>query len=328
MDFKGKNLIILVLSFFCLVLIGYLIYSNPQETKKGFIPAQEAGELAIGYINKNLLSEGSQANLTGEVEEEGGVYKFQIEIGGQKYFSYITKDGKILFAQGINLEETAATSQGGGEQASPKSCEDLPKNDKPVLEAFVVSYCPFGTQMQRILNEIVKEIPSLAQDIKISYIGEIKDGKVQAMHGEEEAEENLRQICLREEQKDKFYSYLSCFIKEGKTEGCLGEVGADKEGLSQCMTDSSRGITYAQEDFEAQNTYRVTGSPTLILNEEAVSEFDFGGRTAQAVKTLLCCGFTSEPELCGKTLSEEQAATGFSKTYSSGNPSSDASCGQ
>jgi len=64
----------------------------------------------------------------------------------------------------------------------------------------------------------------------------------------------------------------------------------------------------------------------LILNGEKVSEFDFGGRTAEAVKNLLCCGFSEKPELCSKKLSETQAATGFSENYSSGDSSSDSSC--
>jgi len=47
-----------------------------------------------------------------------------------------------------------------------------------------------------------------------------------------------------------------------------------------------------------------------------VSEFDFGGRTAEAAKTLLCCAFKTKPAGCSKKLSQEQAAVGFSEKYS------------
>ncbi|MDD5760712.1 MAG: hypothetical protein PHF45_01510, partial [Candidatus Pacebacteria bacterium] len=71
----------------------------------------------------------------------------------------------------------------------------------------------------------------------------------------------------------------------------------------------------------------ITGSPTLILNKENVSEFDFGGRTAEAVKTVICCGFNSTPDFCAKKLTEEQAETGFSPAYSTGATSGNsASC--
>ena len=62
--------------------------------------------------------------------------------------------------------------------------------------------------------------------------------------------------------------------------------------------------------------------PTLILNEKDVSEFDFGGRTAEAVKTVLCCGFNNQPSFCSQKLTTEQAASSFSETY---NTSSDSS---
>jgi hypothetical protein len=81
------------------------------------------------------------------------------------------------------------------------------------------------------------------------------------------------------------------------------------------MQDELKGIKYAQGDFNNQDKYEVTGSPTLILNEENVSEFDFGGRTAEAVKTVICCGFNKAPEFCSQVLTEEQAAAGFSPSY-------------
>ena len=328
LNFKNESLVILILSIVCLVLAGTLIYSHFPGFETLELTKEDVVNKALAYINENLLSGDTKATSTGEITEEKGLlkglYKFQVKIGEQEFSSYVTKDGEILFPQAINLEEKVAASQGENQGETPKTCEDIPKNDKPVLEAFVVSFCPFGTQMQRILAEIVKNIPELAENIKIEYMGQIQNEEISSMHGEEEAEENLIQICLREEQEEKFFNYLSCFLREGKTDKCLKEAGIDEEKLSQCMEDSSRGISYASEDFEAQNNYRVTGSPALILNVEEVSEFDFGGRTAEAVKTLLCCGFITEPEFCEKALSEEQAAAGFSETYSSGESGSGA----
>jgi len=166
------------------------------------------------------------------------------------------------------------------------------------------------------LNEIVKNIPALTANIKVKYIGSISGGKVTSMHGDEEAKENLRQICIREEQGEKYWNYIDCHIKEGKVEECLKSVGIDERKLNECQNDPNRGLKYAQEDFKSQEKYGVQGSPTLVLNGEEVSEFNFGGRTAEAVKTLICCGFNQKPEFCNKKLAEDQASTGFSPTYS------------
>jgi len=176
--------------------------------------------------------------------------------------------------------------------------------------------------MQRIINEVVKNISELKNNIKVRYIGQVQDGSITSMHGEKEAQENLTQICLREEQGDKFYPYVSCFLKKGESDFCLTETGVDKNKLESCKKEESRGIAYAQEDFDLTGAYQVTGSPALILNGEKVSEFDFGGRTAEAVKSLICCGFENQAQFCENILNNEEAMSGFSETYSSGSSAS------
>ncbi|MEM2918111.1 MAG: FKBP-type peptidyl-prolyl cis-trans isomerase [Candidatus Altiarchaeota archaeon] len=223
-------------------------------------------------------------------------------------------------------EEARKKAEELAKKKAEEKCNAINKKDKPELNAFVVSYCPFGLQMQRILIP-VNELLGKVADIKLRYIGSVVNNKITAMHGDQEAQENLRQICIREEQKDKFFPYLDCFIKEGKTDDCIKEVKIDKEKLTSCMNDTSRGIAYAKEDFSLQDKYSVSGSPTLILNGAQVNEFDFGGRTAEAVKTLICCGFKTKPDVCNKTLDTRQAATYFAKDYASSQTSSTGSCG-
>lgn len=252
----------------------------------------------------------------GDVVKDHGLYKVDIDIAGQKIEAYASKDGDVLFTSAIDLTLSPVTSATTAE--TKKTCEDIKKSDEPLLEAFIVSYCPFGVQMQRILAEI-----PLKDNIKVRYLGSIVNNKITAMHGEQEAQENLKQICIREEQSDKYWDYISCFIKEGKSEECLSRI--DTQKLDSCM--SGKGIDYAEEDFALQDKYGVSGSPTLALDGEKVSEFDFGGRTAEAVKTLLCCGFTKQPEACSEKLAETQAATSFSAAYSSGSTATASSCG-
>jgi len=299
-------------------LIGYGKMNSGGTLFKslGSQKAEETTQKAIDFISKNML-DGAGAVLV-SVSEESGVYKFKMKIDEEEYDSYLTKDGKILFPSGINLvepEETTATAT--TTEAKKMTCDDVEKIKEPVLEAFVVSQCPFGLQMQRILNEIVKNIPQLASYVKVEYMGAIEKGKITSMHGDEEAQENLRQICLREEQPNNFWAYIDCYIKGEKVDPCLEIAKADVSGLTDCMADQNRGLAYAQKDFDAQNKYKVTGSPTLILDGETISEFDFGGRTAEAVKTMLCCGFQDKPEFCNQTLSAESANTSFSSGYSS-----------
>ena len=321
----GKNLIPIIIIIAGILIAGGIIYQKQKGTGKhvivqvsekelGFLSPQEAAEKAIKYINENILSGGQSASLI-DVIEEYCFYKVHIKIGETEFNSYVTRDGKFLFPEVYNLEEKPKAAAKTQPEPKKLTCEDIKKNEKPLLEAFVVSKCPYGLQMQRVLNEIVKTIPSLANNIRVEYMGSIENGKITAMHGEEEAKENLRQICLREEQSDKYWKYIDCHIKKGEVENCLIEAGIDKTKLDSCLNEDSKGLKYAKEDFDLEKKYNITGSPTLILNEERVSEFDFGGRTAEAVKTLLCCGFQTTPSACSQKLTENQAATGFSETY-------------
>ncbi|MEK7562375.1 MAG: heavy-metal-associated domain-containing protein [Patescibacteria group bacterium] len=213
-----------------------------------------------------------------------------------------------------NTQPQAQQQADSNQQAqAPKTLE---KSDNPVLEAYVVSRCPFGVQMQRIMADVVKNIPFLANNMKVRYMGAISNGAVTSMHGNAEAQENLRQICLREEQPAKYWPYVSCqMTASGKEDSCATSTGVDVAKLNSCVSDVGRGLAYAKKDFDLNSKYQIQGSPTLILNGSQVSEFDFGGRTSEAVKSVVCSGFNSQPGSCSTKLTTANAATSFSAAY-------------
>jgi len=292
--------------------LSFLVKTPEGEVSmKDSLTAEQIEEKIMSYIREEILGEGGpEVSLTAPTTFQNGVYKLNFKIQDSEFASYATKDGSLLFPEAVEIMTL--------EQKKDASCKSVSKTQDSKLEAFIVSYCPYGTQMQRIINEVVKNIPELESNIKVRYIGQVQDGKVTSMHGEQEAQENLTQICLREEQSDKYFPYVACFLKEGESESCLTEVEIDKDQLESCKQEESRGIAYAQEDFDLNGTYQVSGSPTLVLNGEVISEFDFGGRTAESIKSLLCCGFEDPFQFCENILTTEEATPGFSETYSSG----------
>jgi hypothetical protein len=279
-----------------------------------------SAQAAIGFIRANLTSQGESVSFL-NVTEESGVYKiatvFTSTSGENRTIDvFMTKDGKMLFpawypvpASGNTSSRAAVTVVPAGTTVpAAMSCSGIPKQEGPVLDAFVVSYCPYGQQMQGVLVNISETVPTLAAHIKVRYIGEVSNGTVQSMHGPTEAAENLRQICIREEQPDRYWKYVSCFLSSGSSDACLKSATIDTTQLSGCTGTADRGLAYAKKDFALADTYGVSGSPTLILNGVTVSEFNFGGRTPDAVKSLLCCGFNSTQSSCNVTLSGSQGA--------------------
>jgi len=308
------------------VLVLILVSSNPNISFAQFgigADKNKISEKSLSYINTNLLSGGQTASVT-SVSEESGLIKMKLKIGTNEFDTYATKDGKLLFPQAFNMDEvknTPADTTGSSNTNAPtadqikKTCDATAKTDKPMLEAYVVSKCPFGLQMQRVLADVVQNAPDLAQNIKVRYMGSITNGKIEAMHGDEEAQENLRQICIRDEQAAKYWTYVSCHIKAGDVDSCLSSSAVDKTKLTSCMTDPSKGLAYAKVDFDLNTKYNVTGSPTLVLNGKNASEFDFGGRTSDAAKSMICCSSSAQPAICSTTLNTAEAASSFSETY-------------
>ena len=319
-----KNTLSMGVAIVAIGVVGALVLTNGSSGQfldkiksftLGGMSKNDLAKKGIDYINNNVLS-GQQATLV-STSEESGLVKIKINIDGREFDSYISKDGKLLFPEAIKLENAKPDNQPANNPSNQptKTKDDIVKADAAELDAYIVSQCPFGLQMQRALADVVNSVPSLTENIKVRYIGSISNGKVIAMHGDKEAQENFKQICIREEQASKYWSYVSCYIKAGDTAGCLASTGIDNSKLNSCMTDKNRGLAYAQKDFDLNTKYNIQGSPTLVLNNQVASEFDFGGRTSEALKTLVCYGFNNEPKDCAKSLNKTEAATSFSETY-------------
>jgi thioredoxin 1 len=273
------------------------------------------GQAAFGRINAKENSKTAEAYNVTTTYPTLLIFKNGTLV--QKDVGFGSKAGIVGKLQRLNpnLNTSLVSSAKSPTAKTPirvqKNCSDLKKLEKPMMEAFVVSYCPFGLQMQRVLSGIVDQIPALSQNIKVRYIVKMADGNVSSMHGQKESDENLRQICLREEQPAKYWPYISCFPESGNSSQCLKTAKIDEVKLNSCLADDKRVLKYARIDFNITQQFDITGSPTLLMNDEIVSESDFGGRTEQAVKNLLCCGFSTEPDFCSINLSTEKEKAGF-----------------
>ncbi|MDP2741239.1 MAG: hypothetical protein Q8O66_00940 [bacterium] len=323
----NKNTLLIAVAVVGIIVTGVLILANsnlgnlPFKIGGSKLSNEAIAQKSLDYINKNLLN--GQTAVLVSTSEESGLIKLKIKIDESEFDSYSTKDGKLLMPyKAINMDESV--EQPAQEQNTEptaenikQTCDTLEKTDSPVVEAYVVSKCPFGLQMQRILADVVKNAPELNKNIMVRYMGSISDGKIIAMHGDAEAQENLRQICIRDEQRSKYWNYVSCHIKAGDVNNCLGSAGIDQNKLSGCISDKNRGLVYAKEDFDLNTKYDVKGSPTLVLNGANISESSFGGRTSESLKSMICCASSNKPEACSKTLETTQAAASFSETYGS-----------
>jgi len=283
-------------------------FGRGGSTSGGTLSSQEAADKAVTYINTNLLSGGQTAKLK-SVEESGNLYNVKLDIGGREFDSYITKDGGLLFPSVVDLSvEVEKPEQPTQQPPAP----DVEKSDKPVVELFVMSHCPFGTQAEKGIIPVA-ELLGDKIDFEVKFVN-------YAMHADKEVYEQLNQHCIKTEQGDKFLGYLKCFLKAGDGESCLTEIGVDKAKLESCAekTDAEFKITESLENpsgrypaflinDEECKEYGVSGSPSLVINGKLVSST----RSPAAYLATICSAFNEAPEECEQELSAANPSSGF-----------------
>ncbi|MFA6171509.1 MAG: hypothetical protein WCW77_05395 [Patescibacteria group bacterium] len=315
-----------------LVLAGCSL--NLASAKKNLKP-DEAKAKAEKYINDNLM-QGSKATVD-SVTEENGLYKLKVNIGnGQTVDSYITKDGKTFFPQSMAIEEsttppapdsTGDTAQKNNEPAPTNA----PKTDKPVVELFVMSHCPYGLQIEKGIIPVVEKLGNKI-DFKLKFCD-------YAMHGENELKEELNQTCIAKNDPGKLMAYLKCFTKSGDGAACIKEVKIDSGKLSSCVSATDKQFqvmkkfadktdykgSYPPFDvFAADNQkYNVGGSPTLVVNGTEIQS----GRSASDLMAAICSAFNKTPGACSEKLDSASPSAGFGAGTASDSGAA-AGCGQ
>lgn len=288
-------------------------FANAQKEKYSWLPVEDIEARSAEFINKELVQGGTATAKV--VGKEGDLYKLEISYNGQKIPSFISKDGKRFFPQVMDLSgntpDTTKTNTGSTvDQVSEKS-------DKPTVELFVMSHCPYGTQIEKGILPVAKVLGDKI-DFKIKFTD-------YAMHGEKELKEQLNQYCIQKEQTAKYSAYLECFLKDGDSgaENCLNQSGVDKTKLSGCVAKTDKEYKVLEnfnnkvgfkgsypgfEIFKSDNQkYSVAGSPTLVING-AQSQ---SGRDSKSLLKSICSAFNNPPKECSTELSSETPAPGF-----------------
>jgi hypothetical protein len=309
----------IVTGAFVFVVIGGLVGSLVYFFPKGEEGVPNQVKKAMDFINEMLKTQGQSANLLSWTEE-GGIYKIDLKVGDQQFQSFVTKDGRYLFPYAIDL--TKKIEQPKETEESETQQVQVEKREKPDVKLFVMSYCPFGLQMEKALLpawQLLKD----KTDIGIYFVSYL-------MHGKKEMEENLRQYCIQKEEKEKYLAYLECFLKDGNFENCLKETGINQDKLNSCQSATDKEFKISESFTETgyppfnvhqdlNEKYGVRGSPTLVINDQVVNVT----RSPEKVKEAICDAFSTPPAECEQKLPEENASPGFGMTTGS---SSSGSC--
>ncbi|MEK6885588.1 MAG: thioredoxin domain-containing protein [Nanoarchaeota archaeon] len=304
--FKNKSNIWMIVS---IVLAIALIVSIVMP--KG-ISSNNAGETLLTFLNTEVVPTGGVT--LNSVTDKGNLYEVNVLYQGQDIPVFITKDGKYFIQGATEINPAGGTTTPNPVTQTPT---EVPKSDKPVVELFVMSYCPYGTQAEKGFIPMVEALGNKI-DAKIRFVHYV-------LHGDKETQENYRQICIREEQSDKFWKYVKCTLNSTSSSvpadvtKCMTNNGISVTKVDDCI--KNRAAALYQVDSDLSQQYGVQGSPTLIINGAESN----AGRNAASYLTGVCNAFNTEPSECSKTLPTTNPSPGFG--YGSDSSDVAASCG-
>ncbi len=172
------------------------------------------------------------------------------------------------------------------------------KSDKPKVDLYVMSYCPYWTQAEKAVLGL---LDSKYIDFNIKFVHYL-------MHWEKEGKENLLQYCIQKEEKEKFSKYLWCFLEAWNSKDCLEKNKIDMKKIKKCEietdkkyditkninTNTKRFADFNIDRIEGQKAW-IQGSPTLVINGLKI---DLVKRSERWFAEIICKTFKKAPKIC------------------------------
>lgn len=293
-------------------LIAGGLYHISQCKIPGALSPDDAAEKALNFINQVALEGQATASLL-DVIEESGVYKIRINIEGQEFESYVTKDAKLLLPQATKISEE--------ETPNPSGSEGVLKTDIPEVELFVMSYCPYGNQAEELMMPVAELLGDKA-DIKLHYVIYSnyggggpeycldKEAKYCSLHGTQELNQGVRELCVQKYQEDKFWDFVKAANSDCDYQnvdscwkGVANKTGVDIQQVENCY--KNEGLRILTQEVELNEKYGISGSPQLVINGKEYR----GSRSSEGYKQGICSAFNSVPKECSQALSSEGGST-------------------
>jgi glutaredoxin len=298
-----------------IAMVG-ILYATGILGGSSAVPPEECGKTVISYVNTNLVAANATATLV-SVNEKDGVYQIAARYQEQDVVFYATKNCGYIFSGIHNMKPTPTPTPASSLQPTPSPTTAIApvKSARPSVELFVMSFCPYGVQAENLMQPVVGLFGTKA-NITVRYIANVQGttvDSVTSLHGASEAKEDLRQLCIAKYYPQKVWPYLTAFNAQcypgwqnaTQLESCQKNVTATL-GITDIETcaSGSEGLALLKAEGAITSSYKVTGSPTLIINGQRYS----GSRTTEAYKQTICARFETPPAECSVNLSAQTVA--------------------
>ncbi|MBN2052139.1 DsbA family protein [Candidatus Woesearchaeota archaeon] len=187
-------------------------------------------------------------------------------------------------------------------------------DNKPQIDFFVMSYCPYGNQAEEGIEPAYQLLKDKAifnprYVIYENYGGGganycIDSGKLCSMHGIQELNQDVRELCVNKHMGiGKWFEFAlamnsECTYQNADTcwEAVATKLKLDVAKIKKCQADEAVALLTAEKALG--DKLGVSGSPTVFIDGEAYN----GGRTPENYKTALCEKYDAAPNECSTNL--------------------------
>ena len=306
-----KNILSVIAGLLAIIIISgvfFIFYypnkvcqlSNRLQNKKSEVSIHQAANNALKYFNHILAKSNISAKITREIDDpKTGLYQVEFEVKGKKISAYISRNGRFVFPQAINLQ--------------PKMTQ-IPKTDQPEVRLFVMAFCPFGNQAEDAIIPVIKLLDQKI-NFKIDYIVSPNEkGGFNSLHGDQELHQDIREICVQKYQPNKFLDFVkeinqNCSSKNADRcwKKIAKKVGLDKGKITKCQDDEAKNllnseIKLTQQEYPVDDSSHfngvektpIAGSPALVINGVLYT----GARSSQDYLEAICSAFKNPPKEC------------------------------
>src|SRR3989344_6927655 len=140
----GVAIVLLILSLFTQ---GFNFSEKNVLSGAAVLTLPEAERKALTYVNTQLLEAPFQAELESS-QELDSLYKVSLTVAGQTVDSYVTKDGRLFFPQGFEMDDLVPQKQVPQKDDPDLSADNKPAVSEPVLENSEETVQPEETEME------------------------------------------------------------------------------------------------------------------------------------------------------------------------------------
>jgi hypothetical protein len=128
------------------------------------------------------------------------------------------------------------------------------------LEVYTMSLCPYGQQaLKQLIGRIRNE--GLKIDLKARYITKFRKYGIDSLHGDDEIDEDIRQLIVQKYHPDKFFDYL--LARQSETfEKAAQRSSLDVKFISDKQEEGRRLL---EEDAGKVKALGISASPTFLF---------------------------------------------------------------